>query len=127
MESVGQNATLFPKSQISANFIFAQVHYFQQIKKLVSKVSKVALVTFAGRNWPHIIYILIHRKYMDLGILFSPLALLLTHPSLAKAGSPRRPCKAAASPPALTEVFVALIGRTDLLSEIATAFLKSVR
>jgi len=33
MESVGQNATLFPKSQNSANFIFAQALYFQQIEK----------------------------------------------------------------------------------------------
>jgi hypothetical protein len=46
MESVGQNATLFPKSQISANFIFAQLLYFQQIKKMVSIVSKVSKVTF---------------------------------------------------------------------------------
>jgi hypothetical protein len=31
MEAVGQNATLFPKSQISANFISEQPLYFQQI------------------------------------------------------------------------------------------------
>ncbi|MGD0697998.1 MAG: hypothetical protein ABSB82_24545 [Terriglobia bacterium] len=48
IESVGQNATLFPKSQISANFIFAQPYYLQRIKKLVSKVSKVSIVTFGG-------------------------------------------------------------------------------
>jgi hypothetical protein len=49
MEAVGQNATLFPKSQISANFISAQLLYFQQMKKLVSKVAKVSKVTFSGR------------------------------------------------------------------------------
>ncbi len=124
MESVGQNATLFPKSQISANFIFAQVYYFQQIRKLVSKVSKVALVTFAGRNSPHIMCILIHEEYMDLGILFSPLALLSTHSSLAEAGSPGGPWNASASPTALTEAFVALIGRVDLLAAMVTPFLK---
>ncbi len=48
MESVGQNATLFPKSQISANFIFAQVYYLRQIERLVSKVPKVSIVTFGG-------------------------------------------------------------------------------
>ncbi|MGD0693321.1 MAG: hypothetical protein ABSB82_00540 [Terriglobia bacterium] len=47
-QRVGQNATLFPKSQISANFISAQLIYFQQIKELVSKVPKVAIVTSAG-------------------------------------------------------------------------------
>jgi hypothetical protein len=46
MESVGQNATLFPKSQISANLFFAQVHYLRQLEKLVSIVSKVSIVTF---------------------------------------------------------------------------------
>jgi hypothetical protein len=50
MESVGQNATLFPKSQISANFISAQAHYFQQMEKLVSKVSIVSIVSFGRRT-----------------------------------------------------------------------------
>jgi hypothetical protein len=49
VKSVGQNATLFPKSQNSASFISAQVHYLRQLEKLVSKVSKVALVTSGGR------------------------------------------------------------------------------
>ncbi|MGD0694892.1 MAG: hypothetical protein ABSB82_08550 [Terriglobia bacterium] len=46
MESVGQNATLFPKSQLSANFIFAQTLYLRELEKLVAKVSKVSKVTF---------------------------------------------------------------------------------
>jgi hypothetical protein len=50
MESVGQNATLFPKSQIPANVFSAQLLYFQQMKKLVSKVSKVTIVSFRGRK-----------------------------------------------------------------------------
>jgi hypothetical protein len=54
MESVGQNATLFPKSQNSANLFFAQVHYLRQLEKLVAKVSKVAIVTLSGLFQAHI-------------------------------------------------------------------------
>jgi hypothetical protein len=50
MESVGQNATLFPKSQNSANFIFAQLYYLRQLEKLVSIVSKVSKVTFGNSS-----------------------------------------------------------------------------
>jgi hypothetical protein len=45
---VGQNATLFPKSQISANLFFEQPFYLGQIEKLVAIVSKVSKVTFTG-------------------------------------------------------------------------------
>jgi hypothetical protein len=51
MESVGQNATLFPKSQNSANLFFAQVHYLRELEKLVAKVSKVPIVTLGGGFW----------------------------------------------------------------------------
>ncbi|MGD0693849.1 MAG: hypothetical protein ABSB82_03260 [Terriglobia bacterium] len=55
MEAVGQNATLFPKSQISANFISAQALYLRYLEKLVSKVSKVSIVTFGG-SWFGVYY-----------------------------------------------------------------------
>jgi hypothetical protein len=58
---VGQNATLFPKSQISANFISAQLLYFQQMKKLVSIVSKVSKVTFRARKLALFIIVISYR------------------------------------------------------------------
>jgi hypothetical protein len=52
MEAVGQNATLFPKSQISANSFFAQPYYLRQLEKLVSKVAEVSIVPFRGPRRP---------------------------------------------------------------------------
>jgi hypothetical protein len=40
MEAVGQNATLFPKSQISANFIFAQPSSFSTDRNISFKSFK---------------------------------------------------------------------------------------
>ncbi len=51
MEAVGQNATLFPESQISANFISAQALYLCHLEKLVAKVSKVSIVPFSGSRF----------------------------------------------------------------------------
>jgi hypothetical protein len=45
---VGQNATLFAKRDFSANFFSAQALYLPHIKKIVSIVSKVTIVTFQG-------------------------------------------------------------------------------
>lgn len=50
MESMGQNATLFAKSQISANLFSAQLYYLREIEKLVAKVPKVSIVSFGGQN-----------------------------------------------------------------------------
>ena len=59
MEAVGQNATLFPKSQISANLFFAQPYYLRQLQKLVSKVAEVSIVTFREPRRPVYYYMVI--------------------------------------------------------------------
>jgi len=89
-QPVGQNATLFPKSQISANYFFAQVYYLQQIKKLVAKVAKVSKVTFAGRKLVSVIIQLIYQRYSTAGeIAAAP--DLPGGPPQSRGGRPRLP------------------------------------
>jgi|GEM_PF-6475836 hypothetical protein len=61
MESVGQNATHFSKSQISANYFSAQLYYLLEIEKLVAKVSKVPIVSFRGQNNAYITILVLHH------------------------------------------------------------------
>jgi len=62
MEVVWQNAPLFPKLQISANYFFAQAFYLRQLKIFVPKVSKVTVVTPRRPKTAVIILVVFSRK-----------------------------------------------------------------
>jgi len=91
MESVWQNAPLFPKSQIFANLFFAQTFYLRHLRIFAPKVAKVTVVTRRGRKsavWPKYYYAdILQIVYFSCSAPISPHRFIFLVPA-----SPASPC-----------------------------------